>query len=245
MIHNKWTRALKGMEAEELQSQWPVEGITSASLQAYIVYSTEQINKNIRQLKEFLKKPGFVQCFDTKGGYSVRHEPSILRPVSPRTHSVAELPLFFSSGNRFSVFPCILAPILNIRCILAKADRAHSPIYLSIRVYPYYHSQDVLSRIACHGFRVMLVLSRISCHVYYFPRIICRHPALFVPSCNYECICAMLAFDLYLVCNYITSLSYSTCLLAIQYARMPSLPPYPIHQRLVLHPWKCKSENIV
>ena len=130
---------------------------------------------------------------------SVRHEPRILRPVSPRTHSVAEFPLFFSSTNRFSVFPGILAPILNIRCILAKTDRAHSPFYLSILVYPYYHCVDVLSRISPHGFHVMHVLSLISYHVYYLPPIICRHAVLFVPCCTYACICAILALNLYTI----------------------------------------------
>ena len=115
-----------------------------------------------------------------------------------------------------------------------------------------FHITDCISYMSCHVSHVIHVLSPIACHACPVRDLMSRNPfpahhlqapgflgsllQLWMHTCHAR---------VWLICNDVISLSHSTCLLAIQYSRIPCLLPYPIHQRLVLHSWKCTSENVV
>ena len=69
MINKQRSRALEGFAVEvEPQAPQPVEGISSAFLQAYLDCMSEQLQEDIKQLKKSFMRTGFMQYFDTNEG---------------------------------------------------------------------------------------------------------------------------------------------------------------------------------
>ena len=70
MINKERYKALRAIAVEEEpKAPQPVERISSAFLHAHLACMTQEIQNDHKQLQEFLKKAGFIQCFATNEGY--------------------------------------------------------------------------------------------------------------------------------------------------------------------------------